>query len=273
MIGAFHWRDDKLMSEIGEVERRLFIRIFRDVRDLIVQPLTRTNFPPGVDERPGESDRDLEILQALDFEPDLDWGTVPGRADAATHPSYGNPLAGEHPFAPSPPTDGEDVDFNPVDNADFTDPDTSATPLLADRQEDIPPLDPPDDPALQHLLPPLSSDPEEAARMRAIIEPGLRAEKGGKLSDVIGELLHPSGPGHRVVAKNPVAWLQAMNDVRVVIATRIGIYRSDDPLSFVDVQYDKKAGEEDKLLSTVYEVLSWWQDSLVSALGSAEEAG
>lgn len=253
MIGAFEWRDGQLMSEVGGSERRIFIRLFRDVRDLIVQPLTRSNLPPGVDERPGESSRDLEILQALDFEPDLDWGSVPGRHDDAAAGHLTPVDAAENDALPAP--------ISPPEHA------------RGEDEQDIPPLDPPDDPALAHLLPPMSLNVEEAARIRAIIEPGLRAEKGGKLSDVLAELIHPSGPGHRVVAHDPTAWMQAMNDVRVVMATRIGLYEAEDPRAHIDHLYEDGHREEDKMLATLYDVLSWWQDSLLTALGRSPEAG
>lgn len=135
--------------------------------------------------------------------------------------------------------------------------------------------DAPSDPALARLLPPMShDDPGLSAELRALTESSVRAGKVSRLEVVWRELAAPGdGSGAVLVPEGKEAsWLAALTDVRLVLATRLGI--SDD--ADAEAVYERAQGEgpepeneHDEVtdaLATMYAALTWWQESLLEAM-------
>lgn len=84
----------------------------------------------------------------------------------------------------------------------------------------------PADPALARLLPPASlDDPELAAEWRRLTGAELRARKSERLASVHRELCAPTGSAGRVLVArgHEGEWLATLTDVRLVLATRLGV--------------------------------------------------
>ena len=87
------------------------------------------------------------------------------------------------------------------------------------------------DPALERLLPPASyDDPVLAAEWRRLTGAHLRAEKTERLERVFHELRDPSGAGGRVLVPAGAEgdWLATLTDVRLVLASRLGVTEEED---------------------------------------------
>jgi len=81
------------------------------------------------------------------------------------------------------------------------------------------------DPALRRLLPdPLPGDPAESAELRALTVPALVAHKRENATRVAATLSSPGPLGER----DELAWLQWLTDVRLVVASRLGILLDGD---------------------------------------------
>ncbi|MBD8063666.1 DUF2017 domain-containing protein [Oceanitalea stevensii] len=128
----------------------------------------------------------------------------------------------------------------------------------------------PRDPALARLLPPASTDDDElAAEMRRLTEHSLRATKTEQLR-VVHDALAASTGLVVVRAGQERAWLSALTDLRLVLASRLGIETDAD----AERVYERAgAGEpqtpEDELdaaLTSLYAALTWWQESLLEAM-------
>lgn len=136
----------------------------------------------------------------------------------------------------------------------------------------------PGDSAVKRLFPDASRDPAMAAEYRRLGQQDL-AE--GKLTDLrrVMAVMDASGPGRSEVALDQdeaVSFLRAVNDVRIVLADRLGLERDGD---FDTVRMLQQIGErvEDAASSdnehvggdvviAVYELLSWLQESLLRAM-------
>src|SRR5699024_732088 len=104
----------------------------------------------------------------------------------------------------------------------------------------------------------------------------------GKLADLrrVMQILDRTGSGHSEVViddDESMALLRALNDVRLVLADRLGLQRDGDfdtvrMLQQIGEQVEgaEHAGDEDRVGSdiviAVYELLSWLQESLLRAL-------
>jgi len=133
---------------------------------------------------------------------------------------------------------------------------------------------PPRDPALARLLPPASEDEELAAELRTLTEGSLRATKAEQLAVVHRGLTAPS---RFVIVREGTerSWLAALTDVRLVLATRLGIENDED----AERIYARAGGEEsqgeepqseeaelESALTSLYAALTWWQESLLEAM-------
>lgn len=144
--------------------------------------------------------------------------------------------------------------------------------------------DAPADPALARLLPPMShDDPELAAELRALTEGGLRSAKVSRLETVWRELRGPARPGGAAVVRTGKegAWLAALTDVRLVLASRLGIEDDDDAEEVYDRAQSARSGGDDgddghdpvtDALATMYAALTWWQESLLESMERARRA-
>ncbi len=129
----------------------------------------------------------------------------------------------------------------------------------------------PGDPTLDNLLPPMSNDPPEAARLRALTEDFLRSEKSVRLRRISRELLTAGGsPGSCVVVARPEVWdwLAGLNDVRLALAGELGIECDADAervwLQSIDAE-ETPAGRT-AMVCAMYTSVTWWQDSLLRAM-------
>jgi hypothetical protein avisC_10810 len=173
-----------------------------------VLPSTRSD--PG---RPGESERDREVLAALDF--DLD--------QSSNHVHTGRPAS---------------------------------------------------DPVVGVLLPEASEDPVTAMEVSSLTRARLRSGKVDRLARMAAELRAPSGPEATVLVPigQEAEWLGAINDIRLVLAQRLGIESAQDAGRVHDVAFQEASESETaheqwyRGTALVYDMVTWWQESLVSVL-------
>jgi len=118
----------------------------------------------------------------------------------------------------------------------------------------------PDDPALARLLPDGMRDDGEARALRALIEPGLVSAKLAALDAIAGTIAAP-GVLDRDAER---AWLTGLNDLRLTIATRLGI------------EHDGDAGrgetDADLALREVYHWLGMLQQQLLDRIEERDDA-
>ncbi|MDO4258366.1 MAG: DUF2017 family protein [Actinomycetaceae bacterium] len=131
--------------------------------------------------------------------------------------------------------------------------------------------EPPSDPSLTHLLPPMSTDIEEAARMRALTDDFLRSEKSERLRAIHEELERAYEGGGRVViaAEKEWEWLAALNDLRLALGGELGLETDEDAeglLALAQGEVPDSAGRA--VNATAYLLVTWWQDSLLSSMRS-----
>ncbi|MFF1572341.1 DUF2017 domain-containing protein [Leifsonia sp. NPDC058292] len=121
--------------------------------------------------------------------------------------------------------------------------------------------EPRSDPALIRLLPDAyPGDAAASAEFRRFTTDGLAGRKAENARTVIATLATP-GAGEVEVRLDDgasTAWLQAITDIRLVIAARLGIVQDGDDGDIHD--------EQTALLRAVYDWLAYVQDSLVGAL-------
>ncbi len=121
----------------------------------------------------------------------------------------------------------------------------------------------PDDPAVLRLLPDVAADdPERSAEFRRLTEFDLRE---GKLANLRTALHSLAGTGRVELDEvGTRAWLIALTDVRLVIATRLGIATDDD---FEDL-YGREAelDERTAMMLSVYDFLTWAQERLADIM-------
>ena len=186
--------------------------------------------------RAAESARDAEILAALDF--DIE--------DPAGEPGG----AGEP---------GPDGDPGHRDRTGPADP-PAASDALA--------------PFVEALLPDASEDPDTAVEVAAMTRGRLRALKSERARRVMAELIEPTGArgAVRVSAGTEQDWLGALNDLRLVLAQRLGI---DSAEAAEDVhaiaREEPPPHESDEFrwrrgAALSYDMLTWWQESLLRVL-------
>ena len=114
----------------------------------------------------------------------------------------------------------------------------------------------PDDPTLRRLFPPAYDDDADERAYRDLTGDSLLDARREAL-----ELLERTADREQLTAEEADAWLRALNDLRLVLGTRL------------DVQEDTFASEPDLndprgQALAVYGYLSWLQEQLVEALSS-----
>jgi|SRR5580704_1300743 hypothetical protein len=119
----------------------------------------------------------------------------------------------------------------------------------------------PEDPVLARLLPDAySDDPEAAGEFRKYTEPALRSAKYEVAKQVLDTL--PEAGGRIQLSKDEaLAWLKALNDVRLALGVRLGVTE--------EFEEDWAKLKPDDPQWTAYEVYAWLgavQESLVQAL-------
>ncbi|PHP52293.1 DUF2017 family protein [Actinomyces ruminis] len=129
-------------------------------------------------------------------------------------------------------------------------------------------------PLLDVLLPDASEDPEVAVEVAALTRSQLRDDKRSRMEDVVHELLAPTGPGGAVLVRagQEGRWLGALNDARLVLAERLSIDSAEVAEQVHALAWDDAPVEEgerqrwNRAMALSYDMLSWWQESLVAVL-------
>mgnify|MGYP001645654996 FL=1 len=129
-------------------------------------------------------------------------------------------------------------------------------------------------PLVEALLPDASEDPDIAVEVAAMTRGRLRALKSERARRVMAELIEPTGArgAVRVSAGTEQDWLGALNDLRLVLAQRLGI---DSAEAAEDVHAIAREAppphESDEFrwrrgAALSYDMLTWWQESLLRVL-------
>lgn len=122
----------------------------------------------------------------------------------------------------------------------------------------------PGDSAVRRLLPDaVRGDDDEALAFRRLTERSLREQKIGALRS--SALLLESSP-MTLTGEQARLLAQALNDVRLVLADRIGIETEEDAERLHDIADSKDVDDVDSYLALVYNFVTWLQESLVQAM-------
>lgn len=125
------------------------------------------------------------------------------------------------------------------------------------------PVAPPDDPALRRLLPDAYADDTMSGEFRRLMDGDLRRLKTEALDEVReaveGNL--EGGVKLRLAPQQAETWLQALNDIRLVLGTRLDV-TEDLEDRWAQIGPDDPAAP----LMAAYEWLGWLQESVVLAL-------
>lgn len=121
----------------------------------------------------------------------------------------------------------------------------------------------PTDPALARLLPVASDDPEVADEYRRYTDIGLRQQKIGNLN-----LLSMDVAARDVVLneEHAHAWASALNDIRLMIGTRLGIESDEDSAKIAQQNSVDEVETLEEYMAVIYNFLTWLQDTLMEAL-------
>ena len=109
------------------------------------------------------------------------------------------------------------------------------------------------DPSLRRLFPPAYDDAEDERGYRELAGDALLSGRRQAL-----ELLAATARSDRLSAEEADAWLRALNDLRLVLGTRL------------DVHEDMPLDRPESPGQAVYTYLSWLQEQLVAALAPTE---
>ena len=122
----------------------------------------------------------------------------------------------------------------------------------------------PDDSAVRRLLPDaVRGDDDEALAFRRLTERSLREQKIGALRSTA--LLSESSP-MTLNDEQARFFAQALNDVRLVLADRLGIETEEDAERLHDIADSKDVDNVESYLALVYNFVTWLQESLVQAM-------
>lgn len=161
--------------------------------------------------------------------------------------------------------------------------DISDDPLEALAKELEPVGEPSPDPAIARLLPDMSENPDEAQELRKLTESGVRSAKVTNLTTVYRTLSNSTGKVF-VPEDDIPAWMTALNDLRLVLGTRLEIddtERAEEVAVRAGEIADGQGSETelteeeevDNQLMLVYAMVTWWQDSLLDAVRFSRPRG
>ncbi|HEX3907798.1 MAG TPA: DUF2017 domain-containing protein [Mycobacteriales bacterium] len=144
---------------------------------------------------------------------------------------------------------------------------TGADPLEELTGMSSQPVESPTDPALQRLLPDAYAEDDVAAReFRRLTDSDLRGAKREALQHIVDSLAtgQPtrSGASRFVLDQaSAAAWLPALTDVRLVVASRLGI---EEDIDLERMAVDPDTARFDEI--ALYDWLSYLQEALVHAV-------
>lgn len=138
-------------------------------------------------------------------------------------------------------------------------------PAAGTRSED----EQPRDPALNRLLPSAHRGDEKVAdEFRRLTEEGLRQRKSGNLDLAMAALNAEDDKADKVSLSSEEAsrFLMALTDVRLLLAERMGMHTEEDAEALHAAA--ARADDEDPLgyAMSVYDFLTWMQESLTLAM-------
>jgi hypothetical protein len=114
----------------------------------------------------------------------------------------------------------------------------------------------PDDPGLRRLFPPAYDDEQDEAAYRELMGNELLEGRRRAL-----EVLAETASAERLTGEQAQAWLTALNDLRLVLGTRLEV--TDESLLEGLAEDDPRAPQ-----LALYAYLSWLQEQLVEALSA-----
>ncbi len=134
------------------------------------------------------------------------------------------------------------------------------------------PTSEPEDPVLHRLFPTAyPEDPEAAAEFRRFTEGSLRDGKAAAACVIIDGLEEAGLPSELseeglmidVELDEPIAetWMRSLNDIRLALATRLGVEDGDGEVWYALPDDDPRAQAHD-----IYEWVGWLQETMVEAL-------
>ncbi|MCS4591384.1 DUF2017 domain-containing protein [Brevibacterium sediminis] len=121
----------------------------------------------------------------------------------------------------------------------------------------------PEDPALLRLLPDVDpEDDERSAEFRRLTEFDLKQAKAHNVRIVLLGL--SKGNDISLTRDEVLAWMKGLNDLRLVLAVRLGI----DTEEAQEEKYARREdlSESEDLTLTLYDFLTWIQDRLTTTL-------
>ncbi|MBP3034692.1 DUF2017 domain-containing protein [Arthrobacter sp. zg-ZUI100] len=122
----------------------------------------------------------------------------------------------------------------------------------------------PSDPALHRLLPDgVHGDDDESLEFRRLTERSLRETKIGALR--AAALLLESKP-LLLNQEQAQYFARALNDVRLVLADRLGLETDEDAEALHDITDPSQAQDVDGYLALVYNFVTWLQETLMQAM-------
>ena len=128
--------------------------------------------------------------------------------------------------------------------------------------------------SLDRLLPPGAADERTAQTMRDLTDSQLRTQKAERLDRLYQILSEQTGSTLVIKSGQEWDWLGGINDVRLAISGKLSpedLNAESQPDRQLSKQVNPKTGNEkfeEALVSSFYEWLSGWQDSLLRAIDS-----
>jgi hypothetical protein len=120
---------------------------------------------------------------------------------------------------------------------------------------------PPDDPAVRRLLPDAYADPADAGEFRRLMDDELRRTKHDALCRLAADLGADEPVALSLGDDDVEQWVQALNDVRLVLGTRLDV--TDDVR---DTWNGMEADDPRLPLVLAYDLLTYLQQELLEAL-------
>lgn len=137
--------------------------------------------------------------------------------------------------------------------------------------------------SLEFLLPPMSADTQTAQSLRALTEDIVRSDKSRRLR-VFWRILDGAVPVRgrpwasdsdeadlRVRAADAWQCLGALNDIRLGLAGELGMATASDAEAVEALAMSEPTGEHTQSVAIIYMLITWWQDSLLTAMQEHHE--
>ena len=152
------------------------------------------------------------------------------------------------------------ADVSQLLSADLPEPDDDPFLRLVGHLDPDQDVERPTDPALLRLLPDAdSSDPQRSAEYRRLTERDLRESKLHSIRIALHSLGQHPGP-ISIDSTAAGAWMRALTDVRLVLASRVGITTDEDAERLLGGDAD--GSETSEAILSLYELTTWLQEHL-----------